>query len=307
MRILFMGTPDFAARSLEMLIDRGHEIAGVFCQPDRPASRGMKLQAPPVKALALERGVPVYQPEKLRDGAAYEIVRQLRPELNVVVAYGRILPDDIIFEPVYGTVNLHASLLPKYRGAAPIQWAVLSGDAETGVSTMYMAPELDAGDVIYTRSTRIGEHESSGELFGRLAVMGAELLAETVEAIEQGTAPRCPQDHDKATFTTQITKAMSPIDWSRPARLVMKQIYGLQPWPVATMDYGGVTLKVFSARCTGHVSQLPPGSVVSVGKDGIELACGDGETVLIDSVQAPGKKRMAAADYLRGHRPGAGR
>ena len=302
MRVVFMGTPDFAAASLKALIDNGYEVAGVFAQPDKPSGRGMEVTYSPVKQLALEHEIPVFQPAKMRDGTALEIMKSLSPDIVVVVAYGRILPDDLLAVPPLGTINVHGSLLPKYRGAAPIQWAVLNGDEVTGVSTMYLASEMDAGDIIYSAQTRIGEYETSGELYDRLKDMGAELLIKTLCDIEAGTAPRTPQDHSQATFVSMLDKSLSPIDFSKPARNVVKWIYGLQPWPVATAVLGNDTLKIFAAAQTDHHTELAPGSIVCADKNGIEVACGGGETVLITQLQAPGKKRMAAADYLRGHK-----
>lgn len=301
MRIVFMGTPDFAQASLKKLIDEHFDVVGVFTQPDKARGRGMSVSFSPVKELALQAGLPVFQPESMRDGTALAQLRELQPDILVVVAYGKILPDDILALPKYGAINVHASLLPKYRGAAPIQWAVLNGDRTTGVSTMYLAHEMDSGDVIFARETEIGEKESSGELFDRLMVMGAELLAETLRAIEAGNAPRTPQDSTKATYVKMLDKSMSPIDWNKPARAVMKQIFGLQPWPVATMELGGTTLRVFDAEYTENHTNNEPGTVISAGNDGLEIVCGGGETLRITELQAPGKKRMAAADYLRGH------
>ena len=302
MRVVFMGTPDFAAASLKALIDNGYEVAGVFAQPDKPSGRGMEVTYSPVKQLALDHEIPVFQPAKMRDGTALEIMKSLSPDIVVVVAYGRILPDDLLAVPPLGTINVHGSLLPKYRGAAPIQWAVLNGDEVTGVSTMYLASEMDAGDIIYSAQTRIGEYETSGELYDRLKDMGAELLIKTLRDIKAGTAPRTPQDHSQATFVSMLDKSLSPIDFSKPARSVVKWIYGLQPWPVATAVLGNDTLKIFAAAQTDHHTELAPGSIVCADKNGIEVACGSGETVLITQLQAPGKKRMAAADYLRGHK-----
>lgn len=301
MRIVFMGTPDFASASLKKLLDDGFEVVGVFTQPDKPRGRGMSMSFSPVKELALSHGLPVFQPEKIRDGMALAQILELKPDLLVVVAYGRILPDEILAAAPLGAVNVHASLLPKYRGAAPIQWAVLNGDKTTGVCTMYLAHDMDAGDIIFSRETEIGEKETSGELFDRLKDMGAELLSETLSAIEAGTAPRTHQDHAKASYVPMLDKSLSPIDWNRPARLVLKQIYGLQPWPVAVMELGGTTLRVFDADLTERRTDRAPGTVLSAGKDGIEVACGGGETLLVKEIQAPGKKRMSAADYLRGH------
>lgn len=301
MRIVFMGTPDFAAASLKKLIDKKYDIAAVFTQPDKPRDRGMKLSYSPVKELALENNIPVYQPTKLRDGTATELIKSLKPDILVVVAYGRILPDDMLEVPKYGAINVHASLLPKYRGAAPIQWAVLNGDKITGVTTMYLASEMDTGDIIYTAETEIGEFETSGELFDRLMIMGAELLDRTLRDIEAGTAPRTPQDHSKASYVKMLDKSLSPIEWAKTPREVIKQIYGLQPWPVATAELDGKVFKIYSAEYTQNKTDKAPGSVVSAGKKGIEIACLDGETVLITELQAAGKKRMKASDYLLGH------
>ena len=301
MRIVFMGTPDFAAASLKKLIEEDFDVVGVFTQPDKPKGRGMELTASPVKQLAQEAGIPVFQPEKMRDGTALAQIRELQPDILVVVAFGRILPDEILAVPPLGAINVHGSLLPKYRGAAPIQWAVLNGDEVTGVSTMYLASEMDSGDIIYTEETAIGEKETSGELFDRLMNMGAELLVRTLRDIEAGTAPRHPQDHSQASYVHMLDKSLCPIDWNRSPRAVMKWIFGLQPWPVATMELEGKTYRVFDAELSGRKTDKAPGAVVSAGEQGIEIACADGETLYITELQAPGKKRMRAADFLRGH------
>lgn len=296
-----MGTPDFAAASLQKLIEEKYEVVGAFTQPDRPRGRGMELSASPVKELALQNGIPVFQPEKMRDGTALGMMKSLAPDVVAVVAYGRILPDDVLAVPPLGCINVHGSLLPKYRGSAPIQWAVLNGDRETGVSTMYMASGLDTGDVIFSERTEIGELETSGELFDRLKVLGAALLDRTLRAVESGTAPRTPQNEAEATFTKQLDKSLCPIDWTRTPREIVKHIYGLQPWPVATAELSGDTVKIFAAAYTENKTGKAPGAVVSAGKQGIEFACGGGRTVLVTELQAPGKKRMRAADYLLGH------
>ena len=301
MRIVFMGTPDFAAASLQKLISENFNVVGVFTQPDKPKGRGMELSFSPVKEVALAAGIPVYQPEKMRDGTALAQIRALQPDLLVVVAYGRILPDDILAVPPLGAINVHGSLLPKYRGAAPIQWAVLNGDTVTGVSTMYLASEMDSGDVIYTEETAIGEKETAGELFDRLMVMGAELLVRTLRDVEAGIAPRQPQDPNKASYVHTLDKSLSPINWNRRPREVLKWIYGLQPWPVATMELEGKTYRVFGAEYSSSHTEKAPGCVVSAGEQGIEMACANGETLYITELQAPGKKRMSAADYLLGH------
>ena len=302
MRIVFMGTPDFASASLQKLIDEHFDVVGVFTQPDKPKGRGMEMSFSPVKQTAIANGLPVFQPEKMRDGTALSQIKALSPDILVVVAYGKLLPDDILAVPKYGAINVHGSLLPKYRGAAPIQWAVLNGDKVTGVSTMYLASEMDSGDIIYTSETEIGEFETSGELFDRLMVMGAELLVKTLRDIEAGTALRTPQNHAEATHVSMLDKSISPINWNKTPREIVKHIYGLQPWPVATMELEGAVYRVFAARYTGNRTGKEPGKIVSAGNAGLEIACAGGETLMITELQAPGKKRMKAADFLRGHK-----
>ena len=300
MRILFMGTPDFAVASLKRLVEDGHDVCGVFTQPDKPKNRGMKMTFSPVKEYALSQNLAVYQPLKMRDGEALGIVQQLQPELIVVAAYGRILPEEILHAPEYGSINVHSSLLPAYRGAAPINWAILDGLDETGVTIMYMAKELDAGDIIHTVKTPIDINETAQELTMRLADLGARALSETVEMLAAGTAVRTPQEHEKHTYAPMLSKALSPIDWGKTTRQIHDQVRGLIPWPCASTVVGGKNVKVFQTAF-GTETTAAPGTVVSVGKQGIEIACGDGRTLFITQLQAEGGKRMAAADYLRGH------
>lgn len=300
MRILFMGTPEFAVASLKRLVEDGHDVCGVFTQPDKPKNRGMKMVFSPVKEYALSQNIPVYQPLKMRDGEALGIVQQLQPELIVVAAYGRILPEEILNAPKYGSINVHSSLLPQYRGAAPINWAILDGLDETGVTIMYMAKELDAGDIIHTVKTAIDINETAQELTLRLAELGAGALSETVDMLAAGTAARTPQEHEKHTYAPMLSKELSPIDWNKSARQIHDQVRGLIPWPCAITMVGGKRVKVF-ATAFGSATEVAPGTVVSAGKQGIEVACGDGQTLLITQLQAEGGKRMAAADYLRGH------
>ena len=302
MRVVFMGTPDFAAASLKKLIEENYEIAGVFTQPDKPKGRGMEMRFSPVKELALAHELPVFQPAKMRDGEALGILRELKPDILVVVAYGRILPDELLAVPKFGAVNVHGSLLPKYRGAAPIQWAVLNGDRTSGVTTMYLAHDLDSGDMIYQEETAVGEFETAGELFDRLMDMGAELLVKTLRDIEAGTAPRIPQDHAQASYVGMLDKSICPIDWNKTPREIVKHIYGLQPWPVATAELEGKTFRVFAASYTELTTAKAPGSIVRADEAGIAMACADGQCLLITELQAPGKKRMGAAEFLRGHR-----
>lgn len=301
MHVVFMGTPDFAAESLRAVLDAGHEVSGVFTQPDRPKGRGMKLTPCETKQLALERGLTVYQPDSVRTEEALELMRSLAPDVLCVVAYGKILPDAMLAIPRLGAVNVHGSLLPKYRGAAPIQWSVLNGDEYAGVTTMYLAHDMDAGDIIYREATPVGEYETAGELFDRLAAMGARLLVKTLAAMEAGSAPREEQNHAEATYVGQLDKSICPIDWEAGPREIVKHICGLNPWPVATMELNGETLKVYAARYTDTVTGKAPGSVVSAGKAGLEIACGGGKSVMITELQAPGKKRMSAHDWLVGH------
>lgn len=302
MRILFMGTPDFAVPSLNALIEAGHEICGVFTQPDKPKNRGMKLQAPPVKEVAVAHNIPVYQPVSVKDGAALEIIQRLNPELIVVAAYGRILPNAILEYPAKGCINVHSSLLPKFRGAAPIHWAVISGETETGVTIMHMAQELDAGDIIDQVRTPIDPDESVEAVHDRLAELGGKLLADVVAKIGDGTATRTPQDHSQATYASMLSREMSKVDWTMPAKAIHDKIRGLSPWPAASTDViSGDTIKLFGSIHTGEATSAQPGTIVSAGKQGIDIACGDGKILRIVQLQAAGGKRMAAADYLRGH------
>lgn len=300
MRILFMGTPDFAVEQLKRLVEDGHEICGVFTQPDKPKNRGMKMTFSPVKEYALICGLDVYQPTKMRDGSALAIVEKLRPELIVVAAYGRILPEDILSAAPMGAINVHSSILPQYRGAAPINWAILDGRKETGVTIMYMAKELDAGDVICMRKTEILPEEDAQELTGRLALLGADALAEAIGQLASGTVVRTPQDHSAFSYAPMLSKELSPMDWSRSAQALHDQVRGLIPWPCATMELGGKKVKVFKTRIGGEV-QAKAGAIVTADKRGLEIACGDGRSLWILQLQAEGGKRMMAADYLRGH------
>ena len=300
MRILFMGTPDFAVASLSALLAAGHEVCGVFTQPDKPKNRGMKLQASPVKEFALAHDIPVFQPVKMRDGEAMGYIRDLDPALIVVAAYGRILPDDILDYPAHGCINVHSSLLPRYRGAAPINWAILNGDKTTGVTIMHMAPALDAGDIILQRETAIGPDETAPELFQRLAELGGGLLVEAVEQIAKGEATRTPQLEADATYAPMLGRELSPMDWSKDGQTLHDQVRGLLPWPCATAEFGGVRCKVFSTAVLDGTTDLAPGTVAEAGKDGIVMACGGGTLLRVKELQPDGKKRMAAADFLRG-------
>ncbi|MCI8538420.1 MAG: methionyl-tRNA formyltransferase [Oscillospiraceae bacterium] len=301
MRIVFMGTPSFAVPSLERLIADGHEICGVFTQPDKPQNRGMKLTPSPVKKAALACGIPVFQPVTLKTGEVLEQLQALKPDLIAVAAYGKLLPQSILDLPRLGCINVHSSLLPKYRGAAPIHWAILNGEAETGVTIMHMAAGLDTGDMILSQSTPIDPDETVEQLHDRLAQIGAGLLSQAVEQLEAGTARRVPQDGSLSCYAPMLSRELSPVDWSRSAREIHNQVRGLIPWPAAATELGGVKFKLFSVSETGEETKLPPGTVIRTDKKGIYTACGDGKVLRIDELQAEGGKRMGAADYLRGH------
>lgn len=297
-----MGTPEFAVPSLEALVRAGHDLCGVFSQPDKPVGRHQNiLQPTPVKACATAHNIPVFQPVKLRDGTALAAIQELKPELIVVAAYGRLLPDDILAFPNKGCINVHSSLLPKYRGAAPINWAVLNGDTETGVTIMYMATEMDAGDIIEQVCTPIDPDETAETLYTRLAAMGGELLIKAVADIECGIARRTPQDSGKMTLAPMLSKELSPMDWNKTAHQLHNQVRGLVPWPVAVTELNGVRCKIFVTNVPAEITQKSPGSILEAGKAGIKVACGDGTVLCINELQADGGKRMTAAAYLAGH------
>ena len=297
MRIVFMGTPDFAVPCLQRLLEDGHEVPAVFTQPDKPVGRHAVLTPPPVKQLALSHGIPVYQPTKMRDGTAAALLRELAPDCLVVVAYGRILPQEILDVPPRGCVNIHGSLLPRYRGAAPIQWSVIRGETVTGVTSMFMDAGMDTGDIIDTLTTPIGENETAGELFERLAPLGARLLSTTLAAIADGTVTRRPQNDAEATMAPMLEKAMGRLDLTRPARELHNQVRGMNPWPGAFCTAGGKTLKIHETRVIAGSGA--PGTLLCA--DPVTVACGEGALQLV-TVQPEGKPRMAAEAWLRGAR-----
>ena len=299
MRVVFMGTPDIAATCLKKILADGFQVVGVYTQPDRPKGRGMKLVASPVKLGAQEAGIPVFQPENFREEETVQQLRDLQPDVCAVVAYGRILPQKVLDVPTLGCINIHASVLPKYRGSAPYQWAVLDGLTETGVTAMYLVREMDAGDIIDVSKTPIGENETAGELLDRLAVLGADLLSKTLGRLASGQQiPRIPQDESQVSFAPMLDKAMCPIDWNRTAQQIHNQVRGLHPWPVATMELNGTQFKVHETRVVE--GQGVPGSVLELNKHGLVIACGQG-AIEVRSLQAQGGKRMNAPDYFRGH------
>ena len=298
MRVVFMGTPDIAATCLKRIITDGFDVVGVYTQPDRPKGRGMKMVASPVKEVALANGLPVFQPENFRADETVEQLRALRPDVAAVVAYGRILPQRVLDIAPKGFINIHASLLPQYRGSAPYQWAVLDGQKETGVTAMYLIREMDAGDIIDAVKTPIAPDETAGELLDRLAVLGAGLLSKTLGRIEMGGVTHTKQDESRVSYAPMLDKSMCPIDWNRTAQQVHDHVRGLHPWPVATMELNGQHFKVHATRIVPGSGK--PGQILGLTKTGLVIACGEG-AVEIQSLQAEGGKRMAAPDYFRGH------
>ena len=298
MKVVFMDTPDIAATCLKQILADGFQVVAVYTQPDRPKGRGMKMVYSPVKEVALAEGIPVYQPENFRDEEAVQTLAALQPDVIAVVAYGRILPQKVLDIPAKGCVNIHASLLPQYRGSAPYQWAVLDGLKETGVTAQHMAAKMDAGDIIDVARTPIGENETAGELLDRLAVLGAELLSRTLTKFENGTAVGTPQDESRVSFAPMLDKSMCPIDWSKPARKVHDQVRGLHPWPVATAQLAGTNYKIHATRVVEGSGA--PGQILALTKTGLVVACGEGALEILQ-LQAEGGKRMAAPDYFRGH------
>ena len=298
MRVVFMGTPDIAATCLKKIIEDGMDVVAVYTQPDRPKGRGMKMVFSAVKEVAISHNLPVFQPEHFREEETVEQLRALQPDVLAVVAYGRILPQRVLDIPKLGCINIHASLLPQYRGSAPYQWAVLDGLAETGVSAQYMAAKMDAGDVIGVAKTPIGENETAGQLLYRLTVLGADLLRDTLHQVENGTAVATKQDESAVTYAPMLDKSMCPIDFTKSARQIHNQVRGLHPWPVAIMELKGQRFKVHETRVLDRSGK--PGEILELNKQGLVIACGEG-AIEIRQLQAEGGKRMAAPDYFRGH------
>lgn len=302
MKIVYMGTPDFAVPCLQVLLDNKYEIAAVVTQPDRAKGRGNKLASPPVKVLAESAGIPVYQPEKIKTQEFTELLRQLSPDLIVVVAFGQLLSQAILDIPPLGCINVHASLLPRYRGAAPINWCIINGEKSTGVTTMYMDAGLDTGDMIIKNEISIGDDENAQELYDRLSALGAETLLETLKMVEAGTAPRTPQSSEAATYAPIMTKTLGKIDWSREAASIKNLVRGTCPWPGAFSSYNGKSFKVFKADVSmeGNHEDTEPGTITGVNKDSFTVACGSG-SLDIRELQFENEKRMSVEAYLRGH------
>lgn len=301
MRIVFMGTPEFAVATLRQIVEDGWEVVAAYTQPDKPKNRGMKLIPTPVKEYAMSVGIPVYQPQSCRDEATLAQIRSLEPDVILVAAYGKLLPQALLDIPKVAILNVHSSLLPQYRGAAPINWAVLNGDAETGVTIQYMAAELDAGDILLTERTAITNDEDAGQLYDRLALLGGKAASEALRRLQDGTATRTPQVYGpQYQYASLLSREMSPIDWNKNARTIVNKVRGLIPWPCATTDVAGARWKVYRAE-PAEATDRAPGTILSADKAGIVVAAGEGTSVRITELQADGGRRMAAADYLRGH------
>lgn len=299
MNIVFMGTPDFSVPCLQRLIDDGHNVSAVFTQPDKPKGRGHHMMPPPVKELALKYDIPVYQPQRLRNSDAVEILSKIAPELIIVVAYGQILPKEVLELPKFGCINIHASLLPRYRGAAPIQWCVLNGEKKSGVTSMQMDVGLDTGDMLLTAETEIGENDTAEDLHDRLSVLGAQVMSDTIKLLEKGGLNPEKQDDSLSNYAPMLSKELCPVNWNESAQSVHNKVRGLYSWPCATTELDGKIIKIHKTSLCGKVNG-EPGEIVQNDKK-IIVACGDGKGIEIVTLQAQGKKAMNAADYLRGN------
>lgn len=299
MKIIFMGTPEFAVPTLKAVVEAGHEVVGVYTQTDKAVGRKQIMTPPPVKVCATELGIPVFQPETLRDGEAEQNIRSLNPDAIVTVAYGKILPESILNIPKYGCINGHASLLPRHRGASPIQWVIVSGDKKTGITTMYMAKGIDTGDMLLKCETEIGEYETAGELHDRLSVMGASLMVETLEKLPRGEIIPEKQDDSLSTYAPIINKEMGFLTFDKPAVEIFNLIRGFNPWPAAYFMLDGKRIKVFASKVSGK-TEKPAGTIVSSNGE-LTIACAEGTSLTLTEIQPEGSKRMSARDYLVGH------
>lgn len=304
MKLIFMGTPDFAVPSLERLLADGHEVLLTVTQPDKPVGRKQVLTPPPVKLCAERHGIPVYQPTSMKQEETWAYLSGFPADAMIVVAYGKILPAAVLHMTPFGCINVHGSLLPRYRGAAPVQWAILNGDAETGVTTMQLDEGVDTGDILLTSRFPLNDTITGGELFDRLAQEGAALLSRTLIGLTEGTVHPRKQPVEGACYASMLNKSMSPLDWTKPARMLHNQVRGMNPWPVASTVYKGKTLKVYGTRVAASGALEQPGSVISLSP--LVIACGDATALELQEVQYEGAKRMAAADFLRGHSLQAG-
>lgn len=300
MKIVFMGTPEFAVPCLQKIIDEGHEVIGVVTQPDKPKGRGKKLAMPPVKELALKYDIPVYQPLKAREESFVDTLKEMNPELIVVVAFGQILPKSILDIPKYGCVNVHASLLPRYRGAAPLNWVIINGEEKTGVTTMYMDEGLDTGDMILKSEIALDDEITAGELHDKMMIDGAKVLKETIDLIEKCEAPREKQSNEDTCYSPIMNKSLGNIDWNKSAIEIHNLVRGINPWPSAYTTYEGQTMKVWKTKVINKNSDKQPGTIISVDKEGINVSTSEG-IVQIKEIQMAGKKRMEVPEYIKGN------
>ncbi|WP_297136716.1 methionyl-tRNA formyltransferase [Terrisporobacter sp.] len=301
MKIVFMGTPDIAKGCLEKLINENHEVVGVVTQADKPIGRGKKMGMPPVKELALEHNIPVYQPTKARDEEFINTLKEINPDVIVVVAYGQILPKALLDIPKHGCINVHVSLLPKYRGAAPINWVIINGEEKTGVTTMYMDEGLDTGDIILQNEFLLDNEITAGELHDVMTVKGGELLIETLDLIKKGTAPRIKQDDEKSSYAPMMNKSLGNLDFSKGAKEIHDLVRGVNPWPSAYTTYEGKTMKVWKTKVLDEASSKEPGTIIKVDKDGIRVSTNN-KVLLIEEIQMPNKKRVAVCEYIKGNK-----
>ena len=300
MKIVFMGTPEFAVPCLQKIIDEGHEVVAVVTQPDKPKGRGKKLAMPPVKELALKYDIPVYQPLKAREESFVDTLKEMNPELIVVVAFGQILPKSILDIPKYGCVNVHASLLPRYRGAAPLNWVIINGEEKTGVTTMYMDEGLDTGDMILKSEIPLDDEITAGELHDKMMIDGAKVLKETIDLIEKGEAPREKQSNEDTCYSPIMNKSLGNIDWKKSAIDIHNLVRGINPWPSAYTTYEGQTMKIWKTKVIDKNSDKDPGTIISVDKEGINVSTSEG-MLQIKEIQMAGKKRMEVPEYIKGN------
>lgn len=300
MKVVFMGTPDIAVPCLQKIIDEKHEVLAVVTQPDKPKGRGKKMAMPPVKELAVENNIDVYQPIKARDEEFIKTIKEINPDIIVVVAFGQILPKELIDIPKYGCINVHVSLLPKYRGAAPINWVIINGEEKTGVTTMYMDEGLDTGDMILTKEFKLDDKITAGELHDKMMVEGAEVLKETMDLIEEGKAPRTPQNHEEFTYAPIMDKELGHIDFNKSSREIHNLVRGVNPWPSAYAIYNEGKMKIWETEVLEEKSSKQPGTILKTDKSGIKVSTNDG-VILIKEIQMPNKKRMAVSEYIKGN------
>lgn len=301
MKILFMGTPEIAEGSLQELIDEKFDVVGVVTQPDKPQNRGKKLGMPPVKELAIKHNIKVYQPIKAKDSEFIELVKDINPDVIVVVAFGQILPKELLDIPKFGCINVHVSLLPKYRGAAPINWVIINGEEKTGVTTMYMDEGLDTGDIILKEEFNLDDNITAGELHDKIKIVGAKLLVKTLDLIEKGVAPREKQNHSEHTYAPIMNKSLGKINWNKSAKEIHNLVRGVNPWPSAYTIYNESTMKVWKTKVLDEKSSKKAGTIIDIDKEGIKVSTID-NVLLIEEIQMPNKKRMLVSEYLKGNK-----